>query len=63
MNHRPMVAQEVERERPYDACVPSERLVRPVTERRSLRVLALAQRDVFLYVHGELNRFKPGSLV
>ena len=58
-----MVAQEVERERPYDARVPSERLMCPVTERRSLRVLALAQRDVFLYIHGELNRFKPGSLV
>jgi len=40
-----------------------ERLVRPVTERRSLCMLALAQCDVFLDIHGELNRFKPGSFV
>ena len=41
----------------------SERLVRPVTERRSLCMFALAQRDVFLCIHGELNRFKPGPFV
>lgn len=26
-------------------------------------MLALAQGDVFLDIHGELNRFKPGSFV
>ncbi len=40
-----------------------ERLVRPVTERRRLCVFALTQRDVFLRIHGELNRFKSGSFV
>jgi hypothetical protein len=40
-----------------------EALVRAVTERRSLCMLALAQGDVFLDIHGELNRFKPGSFM
>ena len=40
-----------------------ERLVCAVTERWGLCVLALAQRNVFLFGHGKLDRLEPGSLM
>jgi len=40
-----------------------ERLVCAVTEWWGFCMLALAQRNVFLFGHGKLNRLEPGSLM
>jgi len=66
MNHLQAMAQELTADKrvlSMTRSTSSERLVRPVTERRSLCVFALAQRDVFLCIHGELNRLESGSFV
>ena len=66
MDHVQAMAQELTADKQavsMKLSTSSERLVRPITERRSLRVLALAQRNVFLCIYGELNRFKPGPFV
>ena len=66
MDHLQAMAQELTTDKhavSMKLSTSSERLVRPITERRSLRVFALAQRDVFLRIHGELNRFKSCPFV
>ncbi len=57
------MAQEAERERPYDACVLSERLMCPVAVRRRLRPLALAQGHFFGFIDRKFQRFEPGAFM
>ena len=65
MDCRPTKAQDVTTagRKPGGLVAQSERLMCPVAVRRSRGLLALTQRDVFLFGHGKLDRLEPGSLM